>query len=149
MMLPPVAQQRFPRQQQQRGGDGPDEALFVDLRRAVFLLGALEVGDAFVEHALEAGVAGGGLIASGDSGASSIGAKVKGTRVLGELCKEFAPDFLLLCSSLAAYGGVAGSADYTAANAFLDAYAESASASPCRGGLCISFCYSLIFRHSM
>ena len=78
-----------------------------------------------------AGVAGGGLIASGTLGASNIGAKVKGTRILGELCKEFSPDFLLLCSSLAAYGGVAGSADYTATNAFLDAYAESA-ALPCR-----------------
>ncbi len=79
-----------------------------------------------------AGVAGGGLIASGALGASNIGAKVTGTRILGELCKEFTPDFLLLCSSLAAYGGIAGSADYTAANAFLDAYTESASASPCR-----------------
>ena len=78
-----------------------------------------------------AGVAGGGLIASGTLGASNIGAKVTGTRILGELCKEFTPDFLLLCSSLAAYRGVAGSADYTAANAFLDAYAESA-ALPCR-----------------
>ncbi len=49
--------------------------------------------------------------------------KVLGSAVLHRLCEAYSPDFLLLCSSLAAVGGLAGSSDYTASNNVLDARA--------------------------
>lgn len=51
--------------------------------------------------------------------------KVKGTLVLEEVLKGTKLDFVLLCSSLTSILGDVGQIDYTAANAFLDAYAYS------------------------
>lgn len=73
-----------------------------------------------------AGVSGNGLLENyplPDS-QSNFSPKVMGTIVLDELCREFVPDFVLLCSSLAVYGGLRGTADYISANAFMDAWAE-------------------------
>jgi acyl transferase domain-containing protein len=52
--------------------------------------------------------------------------KVTGTLVLHRIIKdmELTPDFLVLCSSISAITGPFGEVGYTAANAFLDAYAH-------------------------
>jgi acyl transferase domain-containing protein len=50
--------------------------------------------------------------------------KVAGTLVLDQLLAEESLDFFVLYSSLSAALGVAGQVDYSAANAFLDAYAR-------------------------
>jgi acyl transferase domain-containing protein/acyl carrier protein len=52
-------------------------------------------------------------------------AKVKGTRVLFTLLEQEGVDFLALCSSTASVLGGIGQADYSAANAYLDAFAQS------------------------
>lgn len=52
-------------------------------------------------------------------------AKVHGTLALEAALAGVPIDFFLLCSSLTALTGGFGQADYAAANAFLDAYAES------------------------
>jgi amino acid adenylation domain-containing protein len=72
-----------------------------------------------------AGLAGGGLTQLKTQAAADavLRPKVAGTRVLGELLRESPPDFMLLCSSINALFGVAGQIDYTAANAYLDAFA--------------------------
>lgn len=81
-----------------------------------------------------AGVAGGGLMqlegSAGDT--RNLRAKVAGTRLLAELFGSPALDFMLLCSSLGALAGTLGQAENTAANAFLDAYAQ---AGPLRAGV--------------
>jgi NADP-dependent 3-hydroxy acid dehydrogenase YdfG len=51
--------------------------------------------------------------------------KVDGTLILDSLLKDEPLDFLVLCSSINAICGVAGSIDYTAGNCFLDAFAAS------------------------
>jgi hypothetical protein len=51
--------------------------------------------------------------------------KVEGTLILDSLLKDEPLDFLMLCSSVNAICGFAGSIDYTAANCFLDAFATS------------------------
>jgi acyl transferase domain-containing protein len=56
--------------------------------------------------------------------------KVRGTLVLEALFGSAPLDFWILCSSLAAVSGGVGQADYAAANAFLDAFAQRAS---CQG----------------
>src|SRR6185436_12277194 len=77
-----------------------------------------------------AGLPGGGLLAlrSRESLDEEIRAKVQGTLVLGEVCREaFAasgPGFLALCSSLNSFTGQLGQAGYSAANNFMDAYAH-------------------------
>ena len=53
---------------------------------------------------------------------AALAAKVAGTLVLAEVCGE-EPDFIVLCSALAAVLGGLGQADYCAANAFMDAFA--------------------------
>jgi acyl transferase domain-containing protein/acyl carrier protein len=52
--------------------------------------------------------------------------KVMGTRILEQVLKDTPLDFLVLCSSItSSTGGGPGQIDYCAANAFLDAYAQS------------------------
>jgi len=59
-----------------------------------------------------------------EEAASVLSAKVLGSIVLGELLPEGNLDFFVLCSSLSVQVGGIGSVDYSAANAFLDAYAQ-------------------------
>jgi hypothetical protein len=54
-----------------------------------------------------------------------LAAKVVGTEVLVELLGGQPMDFVLLCSSINTVYGNAGSTGYTAANAYLDAFASS------------------------
>lgn len=56
---------------------------------------------------------------------SALAAKVRGALVLASLLSDTPVDFFVLCSSLTAIVGEAGQAGYTAANAFLDAFAAS------------------------
>ena len=72
-----------------------------------------------------AGVPGGGAIAlkTRAAAAAVLGPKVRGTRILAELLADHPPAFIVLCSSLAALASLPGQVDYTAANAFLDAFA--------------------------
>jgi NAD(P)-dependent dehydrogenase (short-subunit alcohol dehydrogenase family) len=81
-----------------------------------------------------AGVPGGGLVQLKDAAtaAAVLAPKVQGTLVLAELARHQSLDFLLLCSSLTALFGGAGQVDYTAANAFVDAFAQAERG---RGGL--------------
>ncbi|HYN22225.1 MAG TPA: SDR family NAD(P)-dependent oxidoreductase, partial [Thermoanaerobaculia bacterium] len=74
-----------------------------------------------------AGLPGGGLIQwrSLEEAAAVLAPKIQGTLILEALLAGDAPDFLVLCSSLNALVGGLGQADYTAANAFLDAFAQS------------------------
>lgn len=74
-----------------------------------------------------AGVAGDGIIElkTREVANKVLAPKIKGTLVLGEVLKNIKLDFLLLCSSVSSILGSIGQVDYTAANAFLDAYAYS------------------------
>ncbi len=56
---------------------------------------------------------------------AGLRAKFAGTNVLAELLSEQPMDFVILCSSINAVFGAAGSSNYTAANAYLDAFAAS------------------------
>src|SRR5690606_25361761 len=51
--------------------------------------------------------------------------KIQGTRILHDLTRARGLDFLLLFSSTSTATAPAGQVDYVAANAFLDAFAES------------------------
>lgn len=72
-----------------------------------------------------AGVAPGGLmlLKKPEVAASVMAPKVKGTLVLDKLLGSNNLDFCVLCSSVSAIYGDFGQVDYSAANAFLDAYA--------------------------
>ncbi len=59
-----------------------------------------------------------------------VDVKAKGALVLGRVFAKDPPDLLVLCSSVSSIIGLPGQVDYTAANAFLDAYAAKAN----RGG---------------
>ena len=59
-----------------------------------------------------------------------LSAKVHGTVLLDTLLKEQPLDFFVLCSSTSALLGPAGQVDYSAANAFLNAFAQSRSHKP-------------------
>ena len=74
-----------------------------------------------------AGVQGGGLIARQEREIAStvLAPKIRGTLLLAELFPPRDLDFCVLCSSLAATLGGLGQADYSAANAFQDAWAFS------------------------
>ena len=74
-----------------------------------------------------AGVAGGGVIQLKERQAAErvMAPKVEGTLVLEEVLKDQPLDFVLLCSSTAAWVGGFGQVDYCGANAFLDAFAHS------------------------
>ncbi|MCP4215388.1 MAG: KR domain-containing protein, partial [bacterium] len=50
--------------------------------------------------------------------------KIRGTINLDEACKNLDLDFFVLFSSISSSSGVVGQADYAAANAFLDSFAE-------------------------
>lgn len=75
-----------------------------------------------------AGVADGGLIQnrSADDSQRVFQAKVQGTRVLEACLRQHAPDFFVVCSSLAAFVGPVGQVAYCAANAWQDAWALNA-----------------------
>jgi acyl transferase domain-containing protein/NAD(P)-dependent dehydrogenase (short-subunit alcohol dehydrogenase family)/acyl carrier protein/2-polyprenyl-3-methyl-5-hydroxy-6-metoxy-1,4-benzoquinol methylase len=83
-----------------------------------------------------AGVIGNGLIHAKTLAETEavLAPKVTGACVLRETLREqgIEPDFLILCSSLSALAPLAGQVDYSAANAFLDAFAAYSS---CRDGL--------------
>ena len=51
--------------------------------------------------------------------------KVKGALVLDDIFRDIPLDFLILCASLTSFLGGIGQADYCAANAFLDAFAQA------------------------
>ncbi len=72
-----------------------------------------------------AGVLGVGMLElkTAQQAASVLSAKVYGTLVLDSLLDVQQLDFMLLCSSINAVIGVPGKIDYSAANAFLDAFA--------------------------
>ena len=78
-----------------------------------------------VVHA--AGIAGGGSIPlrTREAIEAELAAKVRGTINLHAAIAGRAVDFLVLCSSTSAFTGGFGAMAYTAANAFLDAFAES------------------------
>jgi len=74
-----------------------------------------------------AGVPGGGAIQrkSTADAAAVLAPKVLGTLVLDQLLRATDLDFFVLCSSVTAILSGFGQVDYTAANAFMDAYALS------------------------
>ncbi|MGE5096797.1 MAG: SDR family NAD(P)-dependent oxidoreductase [Betaproteobacteria bacterium] len=74
-----------------------------------------------------AGVPGGGImeLKSREAADAILAPKVRGTRVLEEALAREPLDFFVLCSSLTATVPAAGQLDYTAANAFQDAFAQS------------------------
>lgn len=74
-----------------------------------------------------AGIAGGGLmqIKKQESAARVLAPKVGGTRILAAALSSTELDFIALCSSVTALQGTIGQVDYTAANCFLDAFAQS------------------------
>ncbi|MBP0011794.1 MAG: SDR family NAD(P)-dependent oxidoreductase [Roseofilum sp. SBFL] len=73
-----------------------------------------------------AGVPGGGVIQrkTRETAREVLAPKVGGTLVLDEIVKDVPLDFFVLCSSLVSIKGGFGQVDYTAANAFLDAFAR-------------------------
>lgn len=88
-----------------------------------------ELNDAFgsirgVVHC--AGVAGDGFLYSKsvETFNEVIDPKIRGMATLRELLKQEKPDFIVMFSSMQTAFGGTGQGDYTAANSFLDAYAE-------------------------
>jgi len=73
-----------------------------------------------------AGLEASGALSRQHDGTSSPGlaAKVTGTRILTEALKDEPLDFLILCSSVTSFLGGLGNVEYTAANAYLDAFAH-------------------------
>jgi amino acid adenylation domain-containing protein/non-ribosomal peptide synthase protein (TIGR01720 family) len=74
-----------------------------------------------------AGVPGGGLVLSQtpEKVVAAFAPKVAGARILGDLFAGGELDFLVLCSSLVSIVGLPDRAEYSAANAFLDAFAHA------------------------
>jgi acyl transferase domain-containing protein/SAM-dependent methyltransferase/acyl carrier protein len=73
-----------------------------------------------------AGIAGGGTIQvkAREDAEKELASKVKGTLVLDSLLRDDALDFFVLCSSYTSVAGGFGQICYSAANAFLDAFAR-------------------------
>ena len=73
-----------------------------------------------------AGVADGGMIQLRTPQTTDpvLAPKVKGTMVIDELFRDQPLDFLMICSSLSSIIPALGQVGYTAANSFLDAYAQ-------------------------
>lgn len=107
---------------------------------------AIAAGDAHfgtihgVIHA--AGVLDDGLmqLRTREQAARVLAPKVEGTLLLDELFRGRPLDFIALFSSVSAFAGLAGQADYTAASAFLDAFAQQRTARD--GSLTISVGWS-------
>ena len=76
-----------------------------------------------------AGVAGDGIIElkTREMSSAVLAPKVAGTIALDAVIADRELDFFVLCSSLTSIFGDVGQVDYTAANAYLDAYAQSKS----------------------
>jgi acyl transferase domain-containing protein/acyl carrier protein/ubiquinone/menaquinone biosynthesis C-methylase UbiE len=76
-----------------------------------------------------AAVLGGGMIQlkTKEIAADALAPKVKGTRVLNKIFQNTKLDFFVLCSSLSSFVGTSGMVDYSAENAFLDAFAHHQS----------------------
>jgi amino acid adenylation domain-containing protein len=113
------------------------EAMREVVDRAVERFGAVHG----VIHA--AGRPGGGLIQgkAREAAEAVLAPKVRGARVLDELFRGRPPlDFLVLFSSITAVLAQPGQADYVAANAFLDAFAQERAA---RGELTVSIGWDL------
>jgi acyl transferase domain-containing protein/thioesterase domain-containing protein len=68
---------------------------------------------------------------TGEAAQRVIDPKVKGALVIDELLKDADLDFLLLLSSTSSLIGWQGQVDYAAANAFLDAFAQSRASGKC------------------
>ncbi len=97
----------------------------VSMRRAI-----RQIHDRFgpINGAIHAaGIADPGLVQLRTQAAADrvLDPKVEGALILDSLLKDEPLDFLILCSSINAICGFAGSVDYTAANCFLDALATS------------------------
>ena len=92
-----------------------------------------------VVHA--AGLPGGGIIELKTRAAAQavLAPKVQGTRLLDELLADDPVEAFVLCSSINATLGSAGQVDYTAANAFLDAFALERQAR--RSGLTVAIAW--------
>ncbi|GBE93211.1 beta-ketoacyl synthase [Nostoc cycadae WK-1] len=73
-----------------------------------------------------AAVLGGGMmqLKTKKIAADALAPKVQGTRVLKKIFQNTKLDFFVLCSSLSSFVGTSGMVDYTAENAFLDAFAH-------------------------
>jgi amino acid adenylation domain-containing protein len=73
-----------------------------------------------------AGAAGGGVLQRQrpETVAPIFAPKIEGTRVLESLFQDNALDFMVLCSSLNTFIGLAGRTEYLSANAYLDAFAH-------------------------
>jgi amino acid adenylation domain-containing protein len=71
-----------------------------------------------------AGIAGNGFLFRKEEASFSevLRPKIQGTWILDRLTREDTPDFFVLCSALTALIGAEGQGDYTAANAYLDAF---------------------------
>lgn len=102
-----------------------DVAVIADVRRAVETARSRFGAVNGVLHA--AGVPGMGMMQfkTVDDMDRVLAPKVAGTLALAEVLREEPLDFLVLFSSVAAWTGALGQADYSAANAFLDAFARS------------------------
>jgi phthiocerol/phenolphthiocerol synthesis type-I polyketide synthase E len=89
-----------------------------------------------------AGVSPGGLaqLKTADAALRILAPKLEGTRVLASLFTGEDLDFFLLCSSRSAIFGPPGGIDYTAANAFLDAFAHAARTSGLPRAVSINWC---------